>query len=426
MKKNMKTTIILGMQWGDEGKGKITDYLCQDAKVVVKYHGGNNAGHTIVVDDKVYKLHLLPSGVISKNKTNIIAEGVVIDYEGLMKEINEIGKENLNLKISDKTHITLPIHKSLDKYNESLKGKSNIGTTGKGIGPTYSDKAGRIGIRIMDLFDEKLLKEKLEILVDIHNDMINKEYGDYTYDGIIKMNLEKLIEFREFIKEYIIEDCSYLVNNYIDNGINVLFEGSQGTLLDISHGTYPFVTSSSCVSGAVCTGAGVPPTKINKIVGVAKAYTTRVGNGPFPTEMLDEQGELLRQAGHEYGTTTGRSRRCGWLDLVILNYSAMINGVTDIALTKLDTLSCFDEIKVCYAYEIDGVVYDKFPTNLEKLGKCIPLYKTFKGWGDLSNIKTYKELPSSTKKYIKFIEEYCKVPVTIISVGAKREETIIR
>lgn len=424
----MSGVVVIGAQWGDEGKGKITDFLAEGADVVVRYQGGNNAGHTVEVEDKKYKLHLVPSGILYDDKLCIIGNGVVIDPKALLEEIEYLEKEGVRvtpkkLIISDRAHIIMPYHKILDGLSEKKRGKSDIGTTGKGIGPCYTDKHERSGIRMCDLYHEEVFKEKLKQNVEVKNKIICDIYDgeplnfDYIYD--------EYITYANRLKDYVC-DTSVVLYESIKSGKKVLFEGAQGTLLDIDYGTYPYVTSSHPISGGVCIGAGVGPTMITNAVGVCKAYTTRVGKGPFPTELFDEMGDFIREKGFEYGTTTGRPRRCGWLDLVILKYAVRISGLTSLAITKLDTLSDIDEIKVCTGYEIDGKIIDYFPASLEDLDRCKPIYESFKGWdSSIQNAKSYEDLPENAKIYINKIEEYTGVKVSIVSVGPARHQTIV-
>lgn len=431
----IKTKVVLGAQWGDEGKGKITDFMCENADIVVRYHGGNNAGHTIIANDKEFKLHLLPSGIIT-NKTSIIGNGVVMDYKGLEKEIQEVLEiaptiNISNLWISPRTHIVLPIHKLIDSYNEFIKGKDSIGTTKRGIGPCYQDKVGRIGVRVEDLKNPEIVSKKINFIYKKYNHIIKTaEENPEILSGIsfytASETIKELEVFYNNFKENIKENIEVKLNQLILEGKTVLFEGAQGFLLDIDFGTYPYVTSSNCISGAICTGSGVAPNKIKDIIGVVKAYTTRVGNGGFPTELLGELGEKLRTEGHEYGTTTGRNRRCGWLDLPILRNSIMINGITEIALTKLDVLKFNETIKVCYAYEIDGEETKYFPSNIEDVGKVKALYKEFKSFGDISKIRKYEDLPQEAKDYISYIEKELNTRISIVSVGPDRNETIFK
>ncbi|WP_291635429.1 adenylosuccinate synthase [Clostridium sp.] len=424
----MSAFIVLGAQWGDEGKGKMTDYLAEGADLVVRSQGGNNAGHTVVVGEKEYKLHLIPSGILYKDKVNVIGNGVVIDPKALFEEIDylEVLGENITperLMISDRSQVIMPYHRELDNLYEIARGKNDIGTTKKGIGPCYTDKFERSGIRVCDLLKKDVLKEKLTTSLSMKNDIITKVLGGKALDfnEIYTEYLEYAERMRPFVK-----DISIKIYDAIKSGKNVLFEGAQGTLLDIDYGSYPFVTSSNTIAGGVCTGTGIGPTMITNAVGIAKAYTTRVGKGPFPTELEDEVGEWIRQKGFEFGVTTGRARRCGWLDLVILKTSARISGLTSFAVTKIDTLAGLEKIKICVGYKFDGSVIDYFPASLEDLAKCEPVYEEFDGWDEsIANARSYEELPKNAKIYLKRIEDFTGVKVSIVSVGPKRDQTMV-
>ena len=419
----MSVTTIIGAQWGDEGKGKVTDYLADSSKVVARSQGGNNAGHTIVVDGKKHKLHLLPSGILRKNVVNVIGNGVVVNPDVLLKELNNLEGERGQLLISDRAHVIMPYHKLLDGGEEISKGKSMIGTTGNGIGPCYSDKASRIGIRMGDLLDDDMIMERLEKALP-RNQALLAHYG--TKNGLTIDSLFALCKsWRKELGEYI-TDSSLLVNKHIDNGDNVLLEGAQGVHIDIEYGTYPFVTSSSPTTAGAALGSGIAPSKISNVVGVTKAYLTRVGSGPFPTELEDEVGEMIRDKGQEFGTTTGRPRRCGWLDLVMLELSHRICGFSSLAIMKLDILSDMDEIKVCVAYKDDkGSEVNHFPSSLSYLAKCEPVYKTFPGWSS-SGIDIPKGIiPKEMKNFLDFISESLSIPISIVSLGPGRDETII-
>jgi adenylosuccinate synthase len=423
----MSAFVVIGAQWGDEGKGKMTDYLAEKAEVIVRFQGGNNAGHTVEVGEKQYKLHLIPSGILYGNKLNVIGNGVVLDPKALFEEIDYLLNLGVkvtpeNLIISDRAQVIMPYHKLMDKLKEKARGKNDIGTTGKGIGPAYTDKVERSGIRVTDLLHTEVFKDKLSQNIEAKNDIITKVYG------------EEALSFEEIYNEYVgyaerlrpfVKDISVRVYDEIKAGKQVLFEGAQGTLLDIDYGTYPYVTSSNTISGGVCTGAGVGPTMITGVVGIAKAYTTRVGKGPFPTELEDETGEWIRTVGHEYGVTTGRARRCGWLDLVILKSAARISGITSFAVTKIDTLAGLAKIKVCTGYKFNGDVIDYFPASLEDLALCEPVYEEFDGWDEsVAKARSYEELPENAKKYLKRIEEFTGVKISIVSVGPRRDQTI--
>ncbi|MCS6132845.1 adenylosuccinate synthase [Clostridium botulinum] len=423
----MSAFIVLGAQWGDEGKGKMTDYLAEEAEVVVRFQGGNNAGHTVEVGDKQYKLHLIPSGILYDDKLNVIGNGVVVDPKALFEEINYL--EGVGVKvtpekliISDRAQLIMPYHKTLDVLKEKARGKNDIGTTGKGIGPCYTDKFERCGIRVCDLMHEDVFKEKLKENIRMKNDYITKVLGGepLSFSEILNEYLEFAKKLRPFV-----QDTSVKVYDNIKENKTVLFEGAQGMLLDIDYGTYPYVTSSNTTAGGVCSGIGVGPNMVTNAVGITKAYTTRVGKGPFPTELIDETGDWIREKGHEYGVTTGRSRRCGWLDLVIVKTAARVSGLTSLAVTKIDTLAGLEKLKVCVGYKFDGKVIDYFPASLEDLAKCEPVYEDFDGWDDsVAEARTYEELPENAKKYLNRIAEFTDTKISIIGVGPKREQTI--
>ena len=423
----MSAFIVLGAQWGDEGKGKMTDYLAERADVVVRFQGGNNAGHTVEVEDKQYKLHLIPSGILHNEKMNIIGNGVVLDPKALFEEMNYLKELGIaitpeNFIISDRAQLIMPYHRILDGIKESARGKNDIGTTKKGIGPCYTDKMERCGLRVCDLMHKDVFAEKLKENIEDKNEIIMKIYGGeaLSYDGILK----EYQEYAEMIRPFV-RDTSVEVYNRIKQGKNVLFEGAQGALLDIDYGTYPFVTSSSTIAGGVCTGAGIGPTMIDSAVGIAKAYTTRVGKGPFPTELNDSTGEWIREKGHEYGVTTGRSRRCGWLDIVILKSSARVSGLTSFVVTKIDTLAGLEKVKMCTGYKLDGKEIDYFPASLEDLERCEPIYEEFDGWDEsIENARAYEDIPENAKIYLKRIEELTDTRVSIVSVGPKRDQTM--
>ncbi len=422
----MGITVLVGAQWGDEGKGKITDYLASSSKIVARYQGGNNAGHTVVLNGKKIFLHLLPSGILHEDTISIIGGGVVVSPKALIEEINTIEKMGYKLKnrlfIDYKAHIVFPYHKIIDKAREEAAKGKKIGTTGKGIGPAYEDKYARIGLRMGDLQDKEYFFERLEDVTKEKNFILKKLYNQPPID------IEKLKElykgYREFLLPYI-KDTGLIIRKACQRNEKVLMEGAQGIMLDIDHGTYPYVTSSNPVSAGVSIGCGVPIRYIEKTIGVTKAYTTRVGSGPFPTELKDEIGYTLREKGGEYGVTTGRPRRCGWLDLVALKYAVDVSGIDSLALTKLDVLSGFDKIKVAIEYKVDNEKIEEFPYNARSLSKVVPTYKEFDGWKEFdSNIKRKNELPKTVLDYISFIEEYLNIPVEIISTGPEREETI--
>lgn len=423
----MSAFIVLGAQWGDEGKGKMTDYLAERADVVVRFQGGNNAGHTVEVDDKQYKLHLIPSGILHNEKLNVIGNGVVLDPKALFEEMNYLRELGIsitpdNFIISDRAQLIMPYHRVLDGIKESARGKNDIGTTKKGIGPCYTDKMERCGLRVSDLMHKEVFEEKLKENIEDKNELITKIYGGeaLSYEEVLK----EYQGYAELIRPFV-RDTSVEVYRRIKQGKNVLFEGAQGALLDIDYGTYPFVTSSSTIAGGVCTGAGIGPTMIDSAVGIAKAYTTRVGKGPFPTELNDATGEWIREKGHEYGVTTGRSRRCGWLDIVILKSSARISGLTSFVVTKIDTLAGLEKVKMCTGYKLDGKVIDYFPASLEDLERCEPIYEEFDGWDEsIENARSYEDIPENAKIYLKRIEELTETRVSIVSVGPKRDQTM--
>ncbi len=419
----MKVTTIIGAQWGDEGKGKVTDYLADGSKVVARSQGGNNAGHTIVVDGKKHKLHLLPSGILRNDVVSVIGNGVVVNPDVLLKELDNLESDRGQLLISDRAHVIMPYHKLLDGGEESSKGKSMIGTTGNGIGPCYSDKASRIGIRMGDLLDDDTIIERLEKALP-RNQALLDHYGapnDFTIDNLLAL----CRKWRDKLGEYI-TDTSLLISKHIASGDNILLEGAQGVHIDIEYGTYPFVTSSSPTTAGAALGSGIAPSKITDVVGVTKAYLTRVGSGPFPTELDDEVGEMIRDKGQEFGTTTGRPRRCGWLDLVMLELSNRICGFTSLAIMKLDILSDMEEVKVCVAYkDKSGSEINHFPSSLSYLAECEPVYRNFKGWSS-SGIDISKGIiPEEMKNFLDFISECLGIPIGIVSLGPGRDETII-
>ena len=419
----MNVTVLVGSQWGDEGKGKIVDILSEKVDIVARYQGGANAGHTVEIGDKQFILHLIPSGILRENVICVIGNGVVIDPSALLQEIELLEKNNIKVNgrlfISHNAHLIMPYHKLLDSISES--GENKIGTTGRGIGPCYIDKYARKGIKIVDLLNRKVLEEKIRLNLKEKNNLLKKVYNHDELD--VEAIIKEYQEFDKTIDKYV-KDVPSFLNNAINEGKSVLMEGAQGALLDVDHGTYPYVTSSSPTSGGACIGTGIPPNKITQIVGIVKAYTTRVGNGPFPTELVDEVGEKLRKAGAEYGATTGRPRRCGWFDASLVKYSAMINGIDYVAITKLDVLGIFDEIKVCTGYEVNGKRLKTFPTDVNKLVDVKPVYETLPGWKkDISGCKSYSDLPEETKNYLSFLSESAGIKINIISVGPKRIQT---
>jgi adenylosuccinate synthase len=431
---SMSTQAIVGTQWGDEGKGKITDVYAEKADIIARFQGGNNAGHTIVVGEEVYKFHLLPSGIIRPDKTVVIGNGVVIDPEVLLKELGEIearGFKVNNLLISDRAHVIVSYHKVLDGLQEESLGEAKkIGTTKRGIGPTYCDKIGRYGIRIHDLINEEDLSDRLDSLVPLRQRMI------FAYDGEEKISKEELLsqylEYGKRLSKYV-TDTSVFLNTAIDEGKNVLFEGAQGTMLDVDFGTYPYTTSSHTVAGGICIGLGLGPKKVERVIGIVKAYTTRVGGGPLPTELKDDIGEHLLNKGGEYGTTTGRPRRCGWLDLVVVNHAVRLNSLDALVITKIDVLNGLEKIKVCRAYELGGRETPYFPSSLKVLARCKPVYDELDSWGDFSKEEGlkmaeegYDALPKEMKNYVSYIEKSLGVPVEMVSLGPGRKETVDR
>lgn len=424
----MKTVAVVGSQWGDEGKGKVIDFLATQADVVVRGQGGNNAGHTLVVDGKKFALRLIPSGILNPNTINVIGNGIVFDPKGFFEEISMLesnGISTKNIKISDRAHIVFPYHKELDGLAEEARGDNKIGTTKKGIGPCYMDKTERSGIRVCDLMDKEIFAKKLKLQIEAKNKIVTGVYEKeamFDFDEIYN----EFIGYAEKMKPYV-DDTTVIVYDAIKANKKVLFEGAQGTLLDLDLGTYPFVTSSHPTSGGFAVGAGVGPNMIKDVVGIVKAYTTRVGEGPFVTELFDETGERIRVQGHEFGTVTGRARRCGWFDSVIVKYAARVNGITSISFMLLDVLTGFDKIKICTAYKMGDKIINNFPASLEDLAKCEPVYEELDGWNeDITNIEKFEDLPENAKKYIARIEELIDVNIDLVSVGPNRTQTIIR
>ena len=417
---------MIGAQWGDEGKGKITDLLSRSADVVVRSQGGVNAGHTVVVAEKTFKLHLIPSGILYPNTECIIGSGTVIDPQVLIEEIEQLkalGVTVDNLYISQTAHITMPYHRKIDRASEESRGEYKIGTTGRGIGPTYADKSERTGIRVLDLMNSDHLHKQLGWTIDYKNVILEKLYNLPPLDS--EKVIEEYLKYAEYLKPFVV-DSSLKIYQAVKEKKNILFEGAQGTLLDLDHGTYPYVTSSNPIAGGACVGAGVGPTTIDRVIGVAKAYTTRVGEGPFPTELNDGVGQLLGDLGAEFGTTTGRRRRCGWFDAVIGRYAVRINGLDCLAITKLDVLDELEEIKVCVAYEIDGETCNHFPTNASHFASCKPVYQTLPGWQEsTTKCRSLSDLPTNALNYLKYMAELMKVPIAIVSVGPGRDQTII-
>ncbi|MFD4325008.1 adenylosuccinate synthase [Nocardioides sp. NPDC058538] len=427
----MPAITIIGAQWGDEGKGKATDLLGEHVDYVVKFNGGNNAGHTVVIrqedgTSEKYALHLLPSGILTAGVTPVIGNGVVVDLAVLFEELTGLearGVDISKLKLSASAHVIADYNRQLDKVTERFLGSRKIGTTGRGIGPTYADKVNRIGIRVQDLFDESILRGKVEGALELKNQLLSKVYNrrGFTVDAVV----EDLLSYADRIAPMVC-DTGLLLNQALDRGETVLLEGGQATLLDVDHGTYPFVTSSNATSGGACTGSGIPPTRIDRVVAIVKAYTTRVGEGPFPTELFDASGDYLRDNGHEFGTTTGRPRRCGWYDAVIARYAARVNGVTDFVLTKLDVLDGLEEIPVCVAYDVDGVRHDEMPVNQSDFHHAKPIFEMLPGWKeDISGARSFADLPANAQAYVKYVEEISGAPMSVIGVGPARDETVI-
>ncbi len=422
----MANVIVIGAQWGDEGKGKITDLLSKSADVVVRYQGGVNAGHTVVVKDQTFKLHLIPSGILYPETECIIGCGTVIDPKVLIEELDQLEKLGIsteNLLISETAHVTMPYHRILDQASEERRGEHRIGTTGRGIGPTYADKSERTGIRMIDLMDPESLRKRLRWTVEYKNVILEKLYDLPPLDP--QAVIDEYLVYANRLRRYVV-DSSLRIYDAIQRKRNILFEGAQGTLLDLDHGTYPYVTSSNPVAGGACVGTGVGPTVIDRVIGVAKAYTTRVGEGPFPTELNGTIGEHLCDRGAEFGTTTGRRRRCGWFDAVIGRYAVRINGLDCLAITKLDVLDELDEISICVAYEVDGERCNDFPSNARRFARCQPIYKTIPGWKQsTANCRTLEDLPKQALDYLKLLAELMEVPIAIVSLGASRDQTII-
>lgn len=418
--------MLLGAQWGDEGKGKATDLLGHRVDYVVRYQGGNNAGHTVVIGDKKFALHLLPSGILTPSVTPVIGNGVVIDPAVMFEEIRNLqsqGVDTSRLIVSANAHLITPYHVTLDKVTERFLGKSKIGTTGRGIGPTYGDKVGRVGIRVQDLFDEKILREKIEGALVNKNQILVKVFNRRAVS--VDEIAEYLLQFAEPLRP-LMADTALLLNRALDDGKIVLLEGGQGTLLDVDHGTYPFVTSSNPTAGGACSGSGIGPTRISRVIGILKAYTTRVGSGPFPTELFDDDGERLRTIGGERGVTTGRPRRCGWFDAPIARYATRVNGLTDFFLTKLDVLTGFERIPVCVAYEVDGQRVDEVPTTQTEFHHATPIYDYLPGWTeDISGARSVEDLPANARAYVRYLEEISGAPISAIGVGQDRDATIV-
>ncbi len=423
----MPAVVVLGAQWGDEGKGKATDQLGDRTDYVVKFNGGNNAGHTVVVNGQKYALHLIPSGILTPGVVPVIGNGVVVDLEVLFEEIDALearGVDTSGLLVSSAAHVIAPYNRTIDKVTERFLGSRRIGTTGRGIGPTYADKINRIGIRVQDLFDESILRQKVEGALAGKNQMLVKVYNRRTVT--VEETVDELLRFAERLRPHV-ADTPLVLNRALDEGRTIVFEAGQATMLDVDHGTYPFVTSSSATAGGACTGSGVGPTRIDRVVAVAKAYTTRVGEGPFPTELLDADGDRLRESGGEYGTTTGRPRRTGWYDAVVVRYAARVNGLTDLVVTKLDVLTGWEKIPVCVAYDVDGTRHEEMPYDQSDFHHARPVYEYLDGWAeDISQARSFEDLPAAAQRYLLRLEEVSGVRVSSIGVGPGREATIIR
>ncbi|MDI9589048.1 MAG: adenylosuccinate synthase [Acidobacteriota bacterium] len=422
----MPAVIVVGTQWGDEGKGKATDHLGSEVDLVVKFNGGNNAGHTVVIDGEKYALHLLPAGILSENVTPIIGNGVVVDLEVLFQEMEDLearGRDVSHLRISANAHIIPPYNRVIDRVTEKFLGKRQLGTTGRGIGPSYADKMNRIGIRVQDLFDPSILRQKVEGALTNKNHLLVKVFNKRAVD--IDEVTNELLSYADRVRPMVV-DSSLLVNVALDEGKTVLFEAGQATMLDIDHGTYPFVTSSSAIAGGACTGAGVGPTRIDSVVGVSKAYTTRVGEGPFPTELFGDEGDELRERGGEFGVTTGRPRRTGWFDGVVARYATRVNGLTDLVVTKLDVLTGYEQIPICVAYDVEGTRVDEMPMTQSDFHHAKPIYEYMPGWTeDITGVRKFEDLPENAQRYIERIEEIAGVRVSVIGVGAGREAAIV-
>ncbi len=424
----MANVVVVGAQWGDEGKGKVVDIYTEFADDVVRYQGGNNAGHTLVVGSEKVVLHLIPSGVLHSGKRNVIGNGVVLDPEVFIREVTNLKaagrlQDDSCLLLSESLHIIMPYHKRIDIAREAKSGAKKIGTTGRGIGPAYEDKIGRRGIRLMDLLDRETFARKLRENLDEKNFILEKLLGEspFSFDEVF----EEYCGYAEVLKKYV-ADTTLTLHRDIQGGKRILFEGAQGTLLDVDHGTYPFVTSSSTCAGGACTGTGVSPRDIHEIIGISKAYVTRVGSGPFPTELEDADGEKLRTTGHEFGATTGRPRRCGWFDALVVRYAVRVNGLTGIALTKLDVLDDFDTIRVCTGYSYNGEMFDELPANLDVFAQCRPVYEEMPGWkADISGAKSFADLPEKAQQYVRRLEKLVGCPIVVVSVGPRRDQTII-
>jgi adenylosuccinate synthase len=421
----MPATVVLGTQWGDEGKGKAVDYLADRMDIVVRYQGGNNAGHTIIAEGRLLKLNLVPSGVLYPHITNVIADGVVVDPAVLLREMDELTASGLDvsaLRLSTNAHLIMPYHRELEKVTQRFLGENALGTTKRGIGPAYADRAARVGIRVQDLYDEKILRQKLEIVLWEKNQVLSKVYNRLGVE--LDAILEDCLAYAARLEPHV-ADTSKLLDEGIRAGKHVMLEGAQGTMLDLDHGTYPFVTSSTPVAGYALASAGIGPKHVDRVVGITKAYVTRVGSGPFPTEALDEGGERMGERGHEFGTTTGRKRRCGWFDAVVLRYAARLNGLTDLFLTKLDVLSGFETVRVCVGYRAGGETWDDVPPNQTLFHEAEPVWEELPGWEDeLGDARDFDDLPKDAQRYVRFLEELGDVPVSVVSVGPAREQSL--
>lgn len=424
----MPATVIVGAQWGDEGKGKATDLLADTTDLVVRYQGGNNAGHTVIVGDQVFKLHLIPSGILYPHVTPVIGAGVVVDPKVLLQELDGLVDQGLDafdrVKVSGSAHLIMPYHRELDMLIERRLGKAKLGTTKRGIGPAYADKAARVGLRFSDLFDEKIFRQKLEAALEHKNEQLAKIYNRLPMDA--DRIAEEYLGYAERLEPLLV-DATELVHTSLEAGKHIIMEGAQGTMLDLDHGTYPFVTSSNPISGGALTGAGIGPRHVDRVIGITKAYVTRVGAGPFPTELFDDIGERMTDVGGEYGTTTGRRRRVGWFDALVARYADRVNGFTDIFLTKLDVLSEFETLKVCTGYDVDGTVVDQLPADQTAVHHAEPVYTEVPGWGDdITGVTSYGDLPQAAKDYVDLLEEQSGTPITWVSIGPKRSQTLVR
>jgi adenylosuccinate synthase len=420
--------VIVGAQWGDEGKGKATDLLADSTDLVVRYQGGNNAGHTVIVGDQVFKLHLIPSGILYPHVTPIIGDGVVIDPKVLLQELDGLVDQGIpafdRVKVSGNAHLIMPYHRELDMLTERRLGKAKLGTTKRGIGPAYADKAARVGLRFQDLFDQKIFAQKLEAVLEHKNEQLAKIYNRLPMDA--EQIAQEYLAYAERLEPLLV-DATHLVHESLEAGKHIIMEGAQGTMLDLDHGTYPFVTSSNPTAGGALTGGGIGPRHVDRVIGITKAYVTRVGAGPFPTELFDDIGERMTDVGGEYGTTTGRRRRVGWFDAVVARYADRVNGFTDIFLTKLDVLSEFDTLRVCTGYEVDGVVHDHLPAHQSDVHRAVPVYEDVPGWHeDITDVSRYEDLPQAARDYVDVLEEQSGTPITWVSVGPKRSQTLLR